>query len=253
MLGRSDTKLTAEIYSLRDFASVERVGGTRIEGNPIECCLSSGAVDHRVNPRFISLLSEAVTQTFTKDGAEMPGSGSDTSPFPNSDGQSSDAPSSDEIETARNRPTPENESRDERHSFDLLKILEEGWLNREVGDPLVAAYHVGRLINAEEWLWLWVSICGTAQHESLPGKVHAKVVEVAHRMAEPGECEAVRRTLDLIHADWNEWSRSELCLTAIENLDETLSALDSSDRAGPKRARSFACWRIISNKYKSSP
>ena len=160
----------------------------------------------------------------------MPGAGSDTSPFPNSDGQSSDALSNDEAETARNRLTPENESRGEIHSFSLLKILEEDWVKSEIGDPLVAAYHAGRLINAEEWLWLWVSVFGDLQHESLPGMVHAKLIAVAHRIAEPEKCEEVRRTLDFIHTDWNEWSRSEACLIAIESLDETLSSLDSSDR-----------------------
>jgi hypothetical protein len=160
----------------------------------------------------------------------MPGSGSDTSPFPNSDGQSSDALSNDEAGTARNRLTPENESGGESHSFNLLKILEEDWVKSEIGNPLVAAYHAGRLINAEEWLWLWLSVVGNLQHESLPGGVHAKLIEVAHRMAKPEKCEEVRRTLDFIHTDWIEWSRSEACLIAIESLDETLSSLDSSDR-----------------------
>lgn len=160
----------------------------------------------------------------------MPGSGSDTPPFPNTDGQSSDAPNIDDPDTARIHRTPKNESRDESHSFNLLKILEEDWVKSEIGDPLVAAYHAGRLINAEEWLWLWVSVVGNLQHESLPGKVHTKLVEVAYRVAEPEKCEDVRRIFDLVYSGWGEWSRSEACLIAIENLDETLSSFDSSDR-----------------------
>ncbi|MCH7725652.1 MAG: hypothetical protein IH991_04105 [Planctomycetes bacterium] len=158
----------------------------------------------------------------------MSRSGSGTSSFHNFDGQDSVALSGDEV--ARNPATSANESPGGQHSFNLLEVLEEDWIQREIRNPYVGAYHAGRLINAEEWIWLWVSICGDSQHESLPGKVHAKLVEAAHLVGDREACDNARQIFDLIDVGWSAWSNSEACLIAIESLDETFSSLNSSDR-----------------------